>query len=712
MAAVQTTALVVRKRIATLFLLFFVVFFSLIGRIFWVQFVRGAELSEKAMQNRTRDVPVESKRGTIYDRNGKELALSISADSIYAIPAEVLYSGKEEEIAAKLAEVLNMDEEKLLQRITRQSSFEWIVRQVEPEISQKIREMDLPGISLTEESRRYYPKGTLASHILGISGVDNTGLEGIDHYYNELVGGTKGRIIIEHDAANRPIPEAIHSFVPPVDGANLILTLDETIQYITERELDKVFQERGAKAAAAIVMDPSTGEILAMASRPTFDPNHFSDYPDKNRRNFAINDVYEPGSTMKITTAAMAIEEKVVNNDSQFFCPGYVKVGKETIRCNNSNPHGSQTFKEVVENSCNAGFVNIGLELGIENYYKYINDFGFGRPTGIDLPGEAAGILVPKDRAKQIDLGTMSMGQANAVTPIQLLTAVCAVANQGELMKPHIVNKIIDNEGNIIKEIKPEVVRRVVSEKTANELCLVLEGVVRDGTGKNAYIEGYRVAGKTGTAQKISPAGGYMANEYVASFIGFAPAHDPKLACIVVVDAPQGYPYYGGWVAAPVFREIMKDSLKYLEVPVLVDKDIDEDDTPQQMVVPDVINLPLTEATAEISSRGFKPKVSGSGSLVWQQTPKPNTRLNKGSEVIIYLSPFEENREEGEVTVPDLQGKSMREVAKILSELGLHLLPEGYGLAYQQSPEAGKVVALNSSIRVKFQPVGDDIESD
>ncbi|MEN6461220.1 MAG: stage V sporulation protein D [Syntrophomonas sp.] len=702
----QTTSLLVRKRIATLFFLFTVGFVLLSVRIFWVQFINGAELSEKATQNRMRDVPVESKRGIIFDRNGHELAISISTDSVYAIPAEIRKSGRQREIAHKLAQVLEMDEEKLYKRITQQSSFEWIKRQIDPAKSKKIRNMDLPGIDLTEESRRYYPKGTLASHVLGISGTDNTGLEGIDQYYNDLVGGTKGRIIIEHDAAGRAIPEATHRYIAPVDGANLVLTLDETIQYITERELDKVFKQFKAKSAAAIVMDPTTGEILAIASRPTFDPNQYGNYPAANRRNFAINDAYEPGSTMKITTAAMALEERTANPETKFFCPGYVKVGKETISCSNHKAHGSQTFAQIVENSCNVGFVKVGLDLGAEKYYQYIRAFGFGKKTGIDLPGEAAGILVPQSRAKLIDLATMSMGQANAVTPIQLTTAVSAVANGGKLMKPHLVKQVIDNTGKVIKKNNPVMVRKVISEETAKELCLILEGEVTQGTGKNAFIEGYRVGGKTGTAQKISPSGGYLPNEYVASFIGFAPANNPRLVALMVVDSPQGYPYYGGWVAAPAVKEIISDSMRYLEVP-LVEPKPNTEALSEMVVVPEVVNLPLSEALTAINNRGLKAKVTGDGNIVWQQTPRAQTKLAKGSQVIIYMSPYDKDKGTGEVTVPDLQGKSMKEVARILANLGLHLVPEGYGISCNQSPAPGKVVTNGSSIKVRFQPGGE-----
>jgi stage V sporulation protein D (sporulation-specific penicillin-binding protein) len=703
----QTTGLLVRKRIATLFFLFTIGFCLLGVRIFWVQFVQGAELSAKATQNRMRDVPVESKRGIIYDRNGRELAISISADSVYAIPAEVRRSKREQEVAQKLAQVLGMDDEKLYKKVTAISSFEWINRQISPEQAKQIRDMALPGIDLTEESRRFYPKGTLASHILGISGIDNTGLEGIDKFYDSLVGGTKGRIVIEHDAAGRDIPEATHKYIPPIDGGSLVLTIDETIQYITERELDKVFKERQAKSAAAIVMDPKTGEILAMASRPTFNPNSYGDFPAINRRNFAINDVYEPGSTMKITTAAMALEEGIVNRNTQFHCTGYIKVGVETIGCPNHKAHGDQTFAEIVENSCNVGFVKVGLELGVEKYYQYLNAFGFGKMTGIDLPGEARGILVPQASAKQIDLAVMAMGQANAVTPIQLLTAVAAVANNGKMMKPHLLKQVLDRDGKVISTTEPEMVRTVIAEDTAKELCVILEGEVTNGTGRNAYIEGYLVGGKTGTAQKIAPGGGYLASEYVSSFIGLAPSDDPRLVCLVVVDAPQGYPYYGGWVAAPAAREIINDSLRYLEVPLRQKEGQSVEVPEEKVVVPDVVNLPLADALASLSGRGLNTKVNGSGNIVWQQIPKGQTKLSKGSQVIIYMSPFEKDNKDGEITVPDLQGKSMKEVARILADLGLHLLPEGYGISFKQSPEAGKVITSGSTVKVQFQPLGE-----
>lgn len=701
----KTTSLEIRKRIASLFFIFVAVICLLAGRFFWLQVVRGSELAEKALDNRMRDVPVKAKRGILYDRNGRELAISVSTDSVYAIPAEIRKDKKERETAHQLATILDMDEEKIYDRITRQSSFVWIKRQVDLETSLKLRKLDLKGIGLSEESRRFYPKGKLASHVLGISGIDNTGLDGLDLYYDKLIGGTDGRIVIEHDAWGREIPEATHRYIPPTDGSDIVLTIDETIQYILERELDKAVELRQPKAACGIVMDPKTGEILALASRPNFDPNNYNDYPASNRRNFAVNDAYEPGSTMKIVTAAAGMEEDAVKSSDRFFCPGSIKVANRSISCAGGANHGSQSYNEVVEHSCNVGFITIGLRLGLENYYRYLNAFGFGQKTGIDIPGEASGITVPQSKATQVDLATMSFGQANAVTPIQLTTAACAIANGGTLMKPHLLKQVLTPDGQVKSSVTPTKVRQVISKETAEELCLILEGVVQNGSGRNAYIKGYRVAGKTGTAQKIAPGGGYLSNEYVASFLGFAPANNPRLVCLIVIDAPQGYPYYGGWVAAPVLREVLADSLRYLEVPRTEIPQEEDNGVTKKVTVPDVINLSIDEAVQTLRKAGLKAEVQGDGDLVWGQVPKANTGVNRNSRVIVYLSPVEEQEGSGQVTIPDLEGKSMKEVARVLSQLGLHLSPDGHGLAFRQTPVAGTRVPVGSTIKVSFQPL-------
>lgn len=703
----RSTGLEVRKRIMTLFLLFALVIVALMVRTFWVQVVRGEELAERALRNRMRDVPVRAKRGLILDRNGKELAISISTDSVYAIPPQVKKSRREQEIAHKLAEVLEMDEKTVYARLTKDAGFVWIKRQVDFDKSRILKKMDLPGIGFAEESRRFYPKGKLACHVLGISGVDNVGLDGIDLYYNNLIGGQDGRIVIEYDAVGREIPEATHRYIPPKDGYNVVLTIDETIQYIAERELDKVFSQRRAKSACVIVMDPRNGEILAMASRPNFDPNKYNDYPASYRRNYAVSDAYEPGSTMKILTAAAAMEEGVVKASDRFYCPGFIKVGKERISCAQGQKHGAMSFGQVVEHSCNVGFVTIGLKLGIEKYYQYLKNFGFGEKTGIDLPGEAKGIIVPQSRCKQIDLATMSIGQANAVTALQLVTAASAVANGGVLVQPHLLKEVVDSQGGVVKRFEGKPKHRVISRETASQLRLILEGVVQNGSGRNAFIEGYRVAGKTGTAQKVAPGGGYSHNEYVASFLGFAPADEPRLACIVVVDSPQGYPYYGGWVAAPVFKEIMKDSLRYLEVPIneFPREEQKGKEQAKRVLVPDLVNLSPQEAMWALKKADLTAEIKGKGDMVWQQVPKAYTEVKPKTRVIIYLSPVPAADREGEVTVPQLEGKTMKQVAKLLSELGLYMRAEGYGLAYKQEPEAGTKVKKATVIKVYFQPV-------
>jgi stage V sporulation protein D (sporulation-specific penicillin-binding protein) len=550
----------------------------------------------------------------------------------------------------------------------------------------------------------------LAAHILGISGVDNTGLEGIDNYYNELVGGTKGQIVIEHDAVGREIPEAMHSYVAPVDGANLVLTIDETIQYVAERQAEDIFNNFKCKHVTIIVMDPNNGEILALASRPTFDPNDYGEYPDDARRNYAINDAYEPGSTMKITTLAMALEDKTTFLDATYDCPGYIKVGSATIHCSQNRAHGHQTLTQVFDNSCNVGFVQLGLKLGLERYFYYLTTFGFGQKTGIDIPGESTGIVVNQAAAKQIDLATMSMGQANAVTPLQLLTAVSGIVNGGTKVQPHLVLRVVDKEGEVLQAYQQPEPVRIISEATSLTMRQIMESEVTNGTGQNAAIEGYRVGGKTGTAQKIDPNGkGYLENEFVASFLGVAPIDDPKLAVLVVADAPQGYPYYGGWVCAPAAREVMRDTLQYwgepLNTTLAGGPSAVADAT---LLVPDVVNLSAGEAEALLKSRGFTVKTDGSGDMVYQQVPRAGSRANKASQVLISLNPSEAERHSGSITVPDLYGKSIREVGSILSSLGLYLQPEGSGLAYEQVPEAGQTVSSGSSIKVLFQALSDE----
>ncbi|MGO0122015.1 stage V sporulation protein D [Desulfothermobacter acidiphilus] len=698
--------IVVRRRLALLFLCSVLFFTGLAGRLFWLQVVRGAELRREAQENRTRDIKVEARRGDIVDRNGRLLVTSISAESVAAFPPQVKDPAK---AAAALAPLLEMPEDKLLEMLTRKQSFVWLKRKIDCYTAQKIKQLHLDGIELYEESRRQYLCGSLAAHVLGFVGIDNQGLAGVEKEYDSELQGKPGRIVIEKDAAGRDIPSALHHFYPPCPGDKLVLSIDETIQHFVERELDKVVTQYHPANAVIIVMDPKTGGILALGNRPTFDPDHWQKAPSEVwNRNLAIWQIYEPGSTFKIVTAAAALADGVVRPEDHFFCPGYIKVAGRIIHCWKEGGHGDETFAQVIQNSCNVGFIQVGLKLGVQRFYNFIKAFGFGRPTGIDLPGEASGILIPEDKVTNLNLATMSIGQSIGVTPIQLITAAAAVANGGYLVRPHVVKEIVSPEGKVVKEISPQPVRRVLPEAVAKELAKLLENVVLKGTGVNAYIKGYPVAGKTGTAQVVSPQGGYLPGKYVASFVGFAPVNDPRLVTLVVISEPHGA-YYGGEVAAPVFKAVMEDSLRYLGVPPQEGMPgpakpwYEQAPVTRPVQVPSVVNLPVGEAVRQLKAAGLSFILQGEGNVVCSQVPQGGATVNAGTQVVLNLQAAPEGAGT-EVTVPDLRGLGVRETAVLLEKLGLLLRPEGTGLAVGQSPAPGTVVKRGTTVEVKFSP--------
>lgn len=557
----STTGITVRRRLAVFFLFIAIVMIGLGCRLVFIQFYQSEWLTENAINQRIRNIPVEARRGKIFDRNGNELAISNSIESVYAIPAEIENVDK---TAAELAAILNLDTSKTLNKLKKRQAFTWIARKVTDEQATLVRKINLAGIGLTEEGERYYLHDNLASHIIGFSGLDSQGLDGVELTYDEYLKGIRGNIVIEYDAKGCEIPHAIHKYIPPVDGNDVYLTIDMVIQQIVERELDKAMHETQAKSVTMIAMKPDTGEILAMASRPDYNPNNFTAYPSSLWRNIAISNAYEPGSTFKILTTSAALDSNVVELNDYFFDSGGIDVQGRTIHCWKHGGHGSQTFKEVVENSCNTGFVTVGLRLGVDKFYDYLEDFGLGKETEVNLPGEAKGIMIKRSKAVPINLATMAMGQSIAVTPLQLANAVSSCINGGLYYKPQIVRGIKDNSGNIIEDFSPISTKRVIEEKTSEKVRSVLESVVANGTGKNAYIEGYSIGGKTGTAQKVGD-GGYMQGKYIASFVGFAPANKPQIVLLVVIDEPVG-PYYGGQIAAPVFRNAMGDILTYLKI--------------------------------------------------------------------------------------------------------------------------------------------------
>ena len=552
-----------RRRAGYFFTLVALVFIALAGRLAFVQFVRGPELRERALEVRLRDVPVEARRGTIYDRQGRELAVSIDVDSVFAVPSQVR---DREATAAALAEALDLAPDWVAERLGRETAFVWIKRKISAEQAATVRAAKLRGVKLTQASKRVYPKGTLACHLIGFAGIDSQGLEGIEYQYDSHLKGVPGWVSSEYDARGQEIPQAVHRYLEPRDGLSLVLTIDETIQYISERELEQAVVERGAKGGCILVMDPQTGEILALANYPYYDPNNYQAYDVANRRNGAVCDTYSPGSTFKPVTAAAALEEGVVSWDDHFFCGGSLQLPGARVRCWKDGGHGSLSMLGVIENSCNVGFMNIAQRLGIEKFYDYVEAFGLTSKTNLDLPGEANGLIVPRAKAKSLDLGVMSFGQSLTVTPIQLLRATAAIANGGTLLQPHIVKELRTSEGVVVESFASDTRREVISAQTARELSAALESTVENGTGRRAFIPGFELAGKTGTAQKVVD--GRVSSElHISSFVGFGPASDPRVVALVVIDEPTGA-IYGGQVAAPIFGTLMNDIYRYLGIPV------------------------------------------------------------------------------------------------------------------------------------------------
>lgn len=697
-----------------------ILYIALIGRLGFLQIVRGEELKKGALEQWTKGITIKSKRGIIYDRNGKKLALSVSASTVWASPPDIK---DPEKTAKELARVLNLDEEYIYEKITKRVGVEKIKQWITKEEAQELRKLKLPGIEIVDDNKRYYPYGNFASHVLGFTNIDNNGLEGIEFTYDDYLTGVPGRWVKTTDAASRQLPFDDEKIYEASDGLSIVTTIDETIQHFVEKAAEKALVVNQAKKVTIIAMEPSTGDILALANKPDYDPNNPREPLDeglKNEwanlsqdellekwyemwRNSAISDVYEPGSTFKIITAAAALEENIASPSSHYYCNGFVRDIKGVVlRCSQwYNPHGAQTLVEAMNNSCNVAFVNLGRQVGKDLLLKYIKAFGFGETTGIDLNGEQAG-LVPQnpDNIREVNLATMSYGHGIAVTPLQLINAVSAIANGGNLMEPRLVKELIDNEGNVVKTFEPVVKRKVLSESTSKTMLDMLEQVVRDGTGTKAYIPGMRVGGKTGTAQKIID-GRYAPGKYIASFVAIAPVDDPKIALLVVVDEPGAGQYYGGTIAAPVAKEILEEALNYLEITPVFTEDEKEMLT-EKVIVPDVRNMKIGEAGKILTEAGLRYTTEymnlTSDSVILDQFPLAGTEVQKGSIVDLYL-----NISEGEsLIMPDLIGKDKSEVIDILNNLNLNYELKGEGKAKAQDPKPGEIIDINRKIIVEF----------
>ena len=628
----------VRKRLTVALFVGILVFFIIDLRLGYVQFFLGNLLTDGAKELWSRDIPFEPERGEIVDRNGIPLATNVSAPTVYVVPRQIKDPA---DAAEKLAAVLNMSKEKAYQLITKRESSVKIPegRKISHEKAKEIRALEIEGIYIGEDSKRHYPFGNYLSHVLGFSGIDNQGLMGLELYYDEELKGKKGSVKFYANAKGERMNDMADDYKPPVDGMDLKLTIDSKIQTIVERELDIAQAEYNPDGIIAIAMNPNNGEVLAMASRPDFDPANFRNVPPEiYNRNLPIWSTYEPGSTFKIITLAAALEEgKVDLEKDHFHDPGSVEVGGARLRCWKKGGHGSQTYLEVVQNSCNPGFVELGERLGKDKLFKYIRDFGFGEKTGIDLQGEGKGILFNLDRVGPVEQATTAFGQGVSVTPIQQVAAISAAVNGGTLYTPYIAKELINPaNGEILMKKSPDAKRKVISKETSDEIRKALESVVAKGSGKKAFVDGYRVGGKTGTAQKAQN-GRYLENNHIVSFIGFAPADDPQLVVYVAVDNPKGTIQFGGVVAAPIVGEIMGDSLRAMGVKPRknqIEKELTWMDSPM-IEVPDMVGL--TKKDLGELYLNLKIDASGTGNTVVKQTPQPGIKLKEGSTIRLYF---------------------------------------------------------------------------
>ena len=646
-------------------------------RVGWIQIVDGEKYSRLAVEQQTSDVPISAKRGVLYDRNGKELAISAVTNTIWARPAEIRAGDTQAEREANvertariLSKILEMDYEKVKSVISQKRLLVRVAKYVDKAKADEIRackrEKDdspnkIAGIDIAEDVKRYYPLNAFASHVLGSTTDDNQGLSGIELKYNKYLSGIPGRWIKSKDIGGNRLAYGMEKYFKAEDGLNAILTIDEVIQHYTEKALEQVQANTKAKRVMCVVMQPKTGDVLAMAVTPDFDPNDprrpldpgeaakVDAMPDEEKqaywnamwRNPLINDTYEPGSTFKLITTAIALDEGVTSLKDRFTCTGAYNVAGTILRCHKRVGHGPEDLSEGVQNSCNPVFIQLAQRVGMEKYFQGLGRFGLREKTGIDFPGEGGNILQSEKSAGPVGLATMSYGQGIAVTPISLITAISAIGNGGNLMEPRLVKALTDSDGNVVQEFKPKVVRKVISEQTAAEMRLIMESVVSKGGGGTAKIMGYRIGGKTGTANK--PENGRYSDERVySSFVGLAPMEDPQVAILLVVDEPQGV-HYGSQTAAPGVKQILEDTLRYLNIAPSYTEEEQKQIDSNMTQVPDVIGQTGEEAVGILGGKSLNAVISPSVDATVQQElsivdqyPKAGEKVAKDSTVTLY----------------------------------------------------------------------------
>ena len=622
------------KRIKYVFYISLLVFILILLKVFYIQVIEYKKLNKLANELWSRNLTVGADRGKILDRNGKVIVDNVTTVGLYLVPNQII---DKEDTARKLSEIIGNTYEEMLKHVSKKTSVERVHpegRNLDFETAGKINDLNIEGVYLLKESKRNYKYGNVLSHVIGFTGIDNQGLSGLELKYDTELTGTNGSIKYYSDGKGKrlDIPEI---YEEPINGKDVTLTIDLDVQLSLENELNQAYKKYNADGAIGIVMSPKTGEILAMSSIPSFNPSNYKNYSEEIiNRNLAIWSNFEPGSTFKIITLSSAINEGIVNIfEDHYYDSGKIKVANATLHCWRHKGHGDQTYVQVVENSCNPGFVNLGLKLGTDKLFNYIEKFGFGKKTGIDLNGEATGILFKRDKIGPVELATTAFGQGISVTAIQQVTAVSAVINGGNLYQPYIVSSVGENK------FSPTLKNSNLIKKETSELVkYALESVVANGSGRNAYIENYRIGGKTGTAQKVGSDGRYMSGNYVLSFIGFMPANDPEFVVYIAIDHPKGVTQYGGVVSAPIAKNVFKDIIS------IYDLKEDSEGLPKSyrwddikyIMIPDVIGKTKKEAKKEL--KGFKIEYVGNGDKVIDTSPQVNTRVKEGSIIKVLLN--------------------------------------------------------------------------
>ncbi|HAT4282440.1 TPA: stage V sporulation protein D [Clostridium perfringens] len=711
-------------RVLAFLLAIVILFLVLVGRLLYISIFRSKDYKAMAEEQWTNEIQIDARRGRILDRNNRELAVTAN---VFRVDLDLItlrkYIDKKEtdniEVAKLLAEALEMDEEKVLSRIEltypsgNPANSATLIRRVEKEKADKVKELDINGVIVSEDTKRYYPNGDFLSHTLGTTNADGEGLSGLELYYNEELMGIPGVRVSEVSGNSASNPYSETSFTPPVDGKDMTLTIDENIQYFVEKVAEDALKKHNADSVSIAVMNPNNGEILGMVNKPGFNPNNpyegseaFNGKDESAKlqnmwRNTIVSDSFEPGSIFKIITSIAAIEENIAGKDEVYYCDGSLNVAGRNIKCWKPGGHGVQNFNQTLENSCNVAFMEMGAKLGAEKLNEYIKLFGFGTQSGIDLPGEATGIVKNVEDINAVDLATISFGQTNTMNGIQFMTALNAVANGGDLIQPHIMKELSHKDGNgtkIIDEVfVPKIQENIVDEKSTMRVKEALESTVSKGSSKDAAIEGIKVAGKTGTAEKVDPETGTYGAGYIASFAGFAPYDNPQVSLIVIIDNPKNGEHFGGIVAAPFAGELFNNIFNYIS---LNEGQLDKKD--ESVIIPDLRGDKVTSAEKTLNELGVNCVIEGDGTFVTSVTPLPGYKVKKGDSITLYAgSRFDRN--EKEIVVPDFRKLNKEEAEKILKSLGLKGEFEGEGEIKEQSISAGEIIKSGDKIKFKLE---------